>query len=62
MKGRDGAIVRKWLRREVLGWKRWVSCRLIGGIRNRENKELATRMVTSSQVKKSRFLGKLRDS
>lgn len=48
MERSDGATVRKWLRREILGWKRWVGCRFVRGIRDRENKELAARMITSS--------------
>jgi hypothetical protein len=61
LEARDGAIVRKWLGCETLGWKRWLRCRLVWGIRDRDNEELVACMVTSSQIKKRRFLGELRD-
>lgn len=61
MDGSDGAILRKWLGGDVSRRKRWGGCRLVRSIRDRENKELAPRMVTCSQVKKSRILGELRD-
>ena len=59
MEGSDGAIVRERLGCGILGRKRWVSCRLVRGIRDRENKKLVARMITGSQIKKSRFLGEL---
>ncbi len=61
MEGSDRAILRKWLGGDIPGRKRWVGRRLVGSIRDRENKELAARMVACRQVKNSGFLGELRD-
>ncbi len=61
MESSDGAVVGKGLRGDILGWKRWVGCGLVRGIRDREKKELAARMITSSQIKKSGILGELRE-
>lgn len=61
MESSGGAIVRKWLGVDILGRKRWVGRRLVGSIRDRESKELAARVITCCQVKKSGILGELRD-
>ena len=58
--GADCAAVSKRLGGNILGWERWVSRGFVGGIRNREDKELIARMITSGQVKKVRVLGELR--
>ena len=56
----DGAVVRERVGGNILGWKRWVSCGLVRGIRDRKDEELVARMIASSQVKKCRVLGELR--
>lgn len=61
MEGSDGAILRKWLGRDIPRRKRWVGCRLVRSVRDRDNKELAARVITGSQVKESGILGELRD-
>jgi len=58
--GADGAAVSKRLGGNILGWKRWVSCRLVRGTRNWEDKELVARMIAGGEVKKVRVLGELR--
>jgi hypothetical protein len=60
LRGADGAVVRERVGGNILGWKRWVSCGLVRGIRDREDEELVARVIASSQVKKSRVLGELR--
>ena len=58
--GADGTAVSKWLGGNILGWKRWVSCGLVRGIGNWEDKELVARMIASGEVEKVRVLGELR--
>jgi len=57
LEGSDGAAVRKRLGVVILGWKRRVSGRFIRSIGNREDEELAARVIAGSQVKVSGVLG-----
>ena len=51
MEGSDGAILRKCLGGDIPRRKRWGRSRLVGSVRDRENEELAARMIARSQVK-----------
>jgi hypothetical protein len=59
LEGSEGATVRKRLGSGMLGWERWVRCRLVRSIRDRENEELVARVIASSQIKEIRFPGEL---
>jgi len=61
LEGSDGATVRKWLGGDIPRWKRWLGCRLVRSIRDRENKKLAARVITCSQIKNGGILGELRE-
>jgi hypothetical protein len=61
LKGSDGTGVCERLGGVVARWKGWVSRRLVRCFRDREEKELAARMITSDEVNKSGILRKLRD-
>ena len=61
LEGSDGAILRKRPGGDIPRRKRWVGCRFVRSFRERDNKELAARMITRSQVKKSGIPRELRD-